>query len=504
MKKLISLIIAVCLCLSAVALADGAMGDLYDKAVHLAFDTTNVTLTAEAEFKFDGEWFKTMHASYKQDGYRSYLSYMLDSPTREGGVYTGGYTVFGEGSVAYANETYQGNYYYESATKLSDKVLVRTPKTDMLLGVGKLLALNAEDYVTQDVSEKAYSFKAGELNDVISRSAYYLIMDYVRDNYYMDMFHEWNYDASGEKYTSVYYEDYQKLVSQRYAQVYGEELPENLYYDELDETTMGRYDVVLKMIDQMETEIRKGYSGKVVYVKNDGSAQVFDSYEEYAVSMGIVDIDYVNYIASLKSFYLQNYGEELTDEMISVISFTSSEKLWNAYLELGNEMDAYYGLMARAEDPKAIYAVVREDGTVKTYQTQLGQNQTVTRDVMANISFAHLKSLNSKVILDDDGNLSRFEGTAEITVEYTDLSTHSLEITFVLEAKDYGTTSVPKTFVPEEYGLQSYEEYVASLESEIEEEDYDKLEEFLKNAPQTVSFMGQTFETKIEYYGGEG
>ena len=152
--------------------------------------------------------------------------------------------------------------------------------------------------------------------------------------------------------------------------------------------------------------------------------------------------------------------------------------------------------MARAEDPKAIYAVVREDGTVKTYQTQLGQNQTVTRDVMANISFAHLKSLDSKVILDDDGNLSRFEGTAEITVEYTDLSTHSLEITFVLEAKDYGTTSVPKTFVPEEY--------VASLESEIEEEDYDKLEEFLKNAPQTVSFMGQTFETKIEYYGGEG
>ncbi|MBO7359231.1 MAG: hypothetical protein J6U72_05350, partial [Clostridia bacterium] len=114
MKKLISMLVVLCLCLSAIAFADGAMGDLYDKAVHLAFDTTNVTLTAEAEFKLDGEWFKSMHASYKQDGFRSYLSYMLDSPTLDGGVYTGGYTVFGEGSVSYSNDTYLGNYYFEN------------------------------------------------------------------------------------------------------------------------------------------------------------------------------------------------------------------------------------------------------------------------------------------------------------------------------------------------------------------------------------------------------
>ena len=503
MKKLISMLVVLCLCLSAVAFADGAMGDLYDKAVHLAFDTTNVTLTAEAEFKFDGEWFKTMHASYKQDGFRSYLSYMLDSPTLEGGVYTGGYTVFGEGNVAYSNDTYLGNYYYENPTKLSDRVLVRTPKTDMLLGLGKLLALDAEDYVTQDVSEKAYTFKAGALDEVINRSAYYLIMDYIRDNYYMDLFHEWDYSASGEKYTYVYYEDYQELAAQKFLQIYGEEFPVDAAYDELDETTLGRYDVVLKMLDQMENEIRKAYGGKVVYVKNDGTAQVFDSFEEYAVEAGIVEVDYVNYLSSLKRFYSDKYGEELTDETISIISFTASEELWMAYLELGEAMDEYYIQLARSEDPKAIYAVVREDGTLKTYQIRRGKTLTVTQEVMANMSYASLASLDSKVILDDAGNLSVFEGTAEISVEYTDGSKHTLEIAFTLGAKDYGSTKVPETFVPEEYGLVSYEEYVASLESESGEEG-PSIEEFLANAPKTISFMGKTFETEVDYYGGEG
>ena len=503
MKKLISMLVVLCLCLSAVAFADGAMGDLYDKAVHLAFDTTNVTLTAEAEFKFDGEWFKTMHASYKQDGFRSYLSYMLDSPTLEGGVYTGGYTVFGEGNVAYSNDTYLGNYYYENPTKLSDRVLVRTPKTDMLLGLGKLLALDAEDYVTQDVSEKAYTFKAGALDEVINRSAYYLIMDYIRDNYYMDLFHEWDYSASGEKYTYVYYEDYQELAAQKFLQIYGEEFPADEAYDELDETTLGRYDVVLKMLDQMENEIRKAYGGKVVYVKTDGTAQVYDSFEEYAVETGIVEVDYINYLASLKRFYSDKYGEELTDETISIISFTASEELWMAYLELGEAMDEYYIQLARSEDPKAIYAVVREDGTIKTYQTRMGKTLTVTQEVMANISYASLASLDFKVILDDAGNLSVFEGTAEISVEYTDGSKHTLEVAFTLGAKDYGSTSVPETFVPEEYGLVSYEEYVASLESESGEEG-PSIEEFLANAPKTISFMGKTFETEVDYYGGEG
>lgn len=504
MKKLISMLVVLCLCLSAIAFADGAMGDLYDKAVHLAFDTTNVTLTAEAEFKFDGEWFKSMHASYKQDGFRSYLSYMLDSPTLDGGVYTGGYTVFGEGNVSYSNDTYLGNYYFENATKLSDRVLVRTPKTDMLLGLGKLLALDAEDYVTQDVSEKAYSFKAGALDETINRSAYYLIMDYVRDNYYMDLFHEWDYSANGEKYTYVYYEDYQGLVGQKFQQIYGEEFPVDAAYDELDETTLGRYDVVLKMLDQMEAEIRKAYSGKVVYVKTDGTAQVFDSFEDYAVNTGLVEVDYVNYLSSLKSFYFDKYGEELTDETISIISFTASEELWTAYLELGEEMDEYYTQLARSEDPKAIYAVVREDGAIKTYQTRMGKTQTVTQEVMANISYASLASLDSKVILDDAGNLSVFEGTAEIGVEYTDGSKHSLEIAFTLGAKDYGSTGVPETFVPEEYGLVSYEEYVASLESESGEEGQMDIEEFLANAPKIISFMGRTFDSEVDYYGGEG
>ncbi|MCR4620517.1 MAG: hypothetical protein K5663_00310 [Clostridiales bacterium] len=502
MKKLLCLLVALSLCISAVALADKAMGKLYDKAVHLAFDTSNVTLTAEAEFKYDGEWFKNMHASYKQDGYRSYLSYMLDSPKLDGSVYTGGYTVFGAGTTAYSNDTYFGNYYSESATKLSDKVLVRTPKTDMLLGLGKLLALNSEDYVTQTEADGVYTFKTGALNDVINRSAYYLVMDYIRDNYYLDTFHEWEYSSNGEKFAAVYYEDFQKLAAEKYAQVYGEEYPVNAQYDQIDENTLGRYDVVLKMLDQMEKELQKEYQGKVVFVKNDSTAQVFDSYEDYALSRGTVEIEYANYLAALKDFHLKTYGEELTDQIISVVSFTSSEELWRAYLQLGEEMDAYYTQMVKSENPKAIYAVVREDGTIKSYQSRMGQNDTVARKIMANISYAALEALDAEVTLDEQDNLSCLKGTAAFTVDYTDGSAHTLEIAFTLEAKDYGTTSVPDTFEPKDYGLVSYNEFVEHLEAEGDGADYIDIETFIANAPKTVSFMGKTFESKLEYYGG--
>ena len=30
------------------------------------------------------------------------------------------------------------------------------------------------------------------------------------------------------------------------------------------------------------------------------------------------------------------------------------------------------------------------------------------------------------------------------------------------------------------------------------------LEEFLANAPKTISFMGRTFDSEVDYYGGEG
>ena len=32
----------------------------------------------------------------------------------------------------------------------------------------------------------------------------------------------------------------------------------------------------------------------------------------------------------------------------------------------------------------------------------------------------------------------------------------------------------------------------------------ESIEEFLANAPKTISFMGKTFETEVDYYGGEG
>ena len=75
MKKLILCMIAALMALTACfsVLADdkGPVNNSpYDSVANLLFNTSNVTLTAKAEFSLDGEWFKTAEGTWKQDGDR--------------------------------------------------------------------------------------------------------------------------------------------------------------------------------------------------------------------------------------------------------------------------------------------------------------------------------------------------------------------------------------------------------------------------------------------------
>ncbi|MBQ6647088.1 MAG: hypothetical protein IJM56_10460, partial [Clostridia bacterium] len=103
MKKLFSILLALLLFCGA-ATAETPFGTLFDAATELAFDTHNVTLSAEATFRYDGELFKVMHASYQQDDVRSFLSYMLDTPDLAGKMTTSGYIVLGLGEKSYAGD----------------------------------------------------------------------------------------------------------------------------------------------------------------------------------------------------------------------------------------------------------------------------------------------------------------------------------------------------------------------------------------------------------------
>ena len=75
-------LLALCLCLALglSALAEGALGTLYRAGTRLLFDTENASISARAEFSYNGLPFKTADAVYMQDGVNSQLDVRLKTP----------------------------------------------------------------------------------------------------------------------------------------------------------------------------------------------------------------------------------------------------------------------------------------------------------------------------------------------------------------------------------------------------------------------------------------
>lgn len=496
MKKILSLILAVCLLSTAACLAQSSIGSLYDAAKALAFDTHNVTLSAEAEFLLDGEAFKTMHASYKQDGYRSYLSYMLDTPKLDGSVYTGGYTVYGNANTAYANDTYYGNYYRQTYIIPTDTVLRMNPRTQVLLTLGRELALLAEGLVKESAAEGETRFEVGDLSSVLDAGIYYLLADYIQDNYYRDMFGLYDNSSYG---TAVYYEDFDALAESRYQALYGSPLPEG----EMDNITSARYRLVLNALEQLEQELQAQYTDGCVYIKKDGTAQHYASYDDLMRANDDIYTTYWNDTEALKAYYAKVYGEELTDDFFTILIYSPNPELWGAYVNLRYEMDEYYTELARQQDPQCLSALIRKDGSISTYDYRVDEYHTATQQILSGLSFAELKQLDATVKTDEQGRLTGFAGQAQI--ELTNRNTQKpqlLTVSFDCKAQDYGTTSVPESFVPADYGLVSYEEFI---EAETGEEydyeaDMEEWNRIINESPKTIEFMGKTYETMMDIY----
>ena len=153
MRKLVSALLALTmtLILAAAALADNTLTPFYDAAVELLYETSNVTLTGEAEFTLDGERFKTAEVRYIQDFENSLYQLSLHTPRRDGTEGTdreSGYTIIANGEYVYVMEViYPGVYktgtHGSESTVLRDSVqmnlmreLIRmiTDQADALLG----------------------------------------------------------------------------------------------------------------------------------------------------------------------------------------------------------------------------------------------------------------------------------------------------------------------------------------------------------------------------------
>ena len=121
---LIFLTIILVTAFTACALAEKPLTALCDAAEELLFDTSNVTITGDAQFTLDGEWFKSAAVNYVQDGDRSFWDLKLTSPKQDGTERHNGYTVIADGSRIYVMEVYRPGIY-KTGTGTPQSTLLR-------------------------------------------------------------------------------------------------------------------------------------------------------------------------------------------------------------------------------------------------------------------------------------------------------------------------------------------------------------------------------------------
>ena len=427
----------------------------------------------------------------------------LDTPDLAGRLTTSGYVVLGLGSKSYAGDKLYG-YYYENPTKVSNTILTSNNRIDQQIDVGRLLALSVETMVDCKKDGNTYTFKSGKLPALVANTAYYLVADYVQDNYYLDMFglYDYGYMYDDGNNTQVRDEDWEQLVKNQYASIYKEELP-NLsdVYD--DDVLYGRYMVAVNAATQIENEARSGYDSGLVYVKADGTHEWYATEEEWMLKVGKLELYYADWTKAFKNYHKIVTGEEITDRTIDYVTYSPNPELWDAYNSFNADMQAYYTEQAKQQDPEALGAIVLEDGSIKTFNYIVSNNLTTTQRIFDSLKFAQLSNLDAAVTVDGEGRLTGFAGSVEIEVTDGADKVHLLKIDFDCKAEDYGTTSVPETFVPADYDLISFDEYQAKYEAQAEEgtsEFMDEFEKLVSEDPGTIEFLGNVYETQMSMY----
>lgn len=167
MKKLIicmtAALLALAMCIGVLAeSASEPAAELYDSLVNLLFNTSNVTLKGTAEFKLDGEWFKTAEGTWQQDGDRAFRQLLLKAPGKNGTEKKNGYTIFVSGDDYNLIEEFTPSVYTTGATAGRNSILRKSVGAEKFISLGKMLASQANTLLGENVIMKTadgYSIK---------------------------------------------------------------------------------------------------------------------------------------------------------------------------------------------------------------------------------------------------------------------------------------------------------------------------------------------------------
>ena len=520
------LAVGLVLAIAVSALAEGVLGTLYSAATRLLFNTENATLKAHADFRFNGEWFKTLDADYVQDGIDSLMDIKLKTPNEEGTILNSGFTVVANDGLAYSIEPVSNPYVYEvSNHQTSAAILSTTVLRRAILNLGGAVVGAAEGALADKIAvapqadgstQYHIQLAEGDTPDLINTAGTLVAQMFAKRFFYVDYDLMEDQEEEEQDYCDIGYADYDALFALTYQKVHGEPLPEN-FYDQmwledgsLNHEVYARYEAVSdKMNEDYMEALSNQYNTGAIMIHADGTYTHYDTLDAYMADNGLQEVVYDQYEETFRQYYEKVTGTPLSAAEMRAIWASENEELWNAYMVLADQMEAEYLQMVRA-DKKASAIQVHADGRTRMiydYRAFM-QSQgvryyayTLTGSILETMRALELGDTDVSVTLDSEGRITAAAGVAHVLVGDPWGGQNDLEISFDLSAGQYGS-SVVEAFDPDKYGVMTWEEYVAKEQQgllpavfEIPTELPEEIE-----IPETITFNGVQYEVMAYDY----
>lgn len=495
--------------LGCAGLAEGNLVKIWNAATNLLTETQNVSLTGHATFTYDGEVFKTFDGRYKQDGYKSYMQIMLDTPKEDGTVRTGGYTVVGEEGRAYSIDTMTPKMYMEQSTAYENTILTNQA-VRALLPFGAMIADLAEDRFVPLVTQTAagegvqYHLKAegkdlpGALNDALT-----MVMQLCgREYLFVDSGMHWDAEAP----TGAFYDDYEALIARFYEKSFGEPMPENIFdllYDENGNATdmMRRYDLASDMCTLLYRETEDAYYGKgVAVIMADGTVKTYETYNDYMIASGSEFVNFIEgYEGPFRAWYEKTAGTKLSHEEFVALQQTDNEELSEQYFAMLTRMEEEY--LAQLRQECYCCGLVRKDGSLMGFKDVAELNalsyltgSTVTQRIIGTTEEMKIDSVDAAVELDKEGRITSVSGEMKFTLTDVFGENHTLSVDFSGMAFDYGATYL-KAFDPQDYGVVSAHEYYNGAYSINDVDEWEPAPQI--ELPEKITFFGKEYTVLV-------
>lgn len=525
-RKLTSaLALVLTLSIAIAALAEGTITQIYHAGTQLLFDTSNATIKAHADFAYNGVKFKIFDGEYRQAGLDSYMDVSLTTPKVDGGVYEGGYTVYGEGSTAYAFEHTgsQSAYYQTQNCARSESILSSTVMRQTLLNFGSALISATEGAFQQGITTENLDNGGAVHKIVIDKgdtpellNAAGTLLAQLAAKIYYNVNYDWapneqslwsSADNGGNE-VYIHYEDYEMLEKNIYLKLFNEEMPADFYAklwgdDEKARAELyERYSVLSKYISDIVDGIHVDHTTGSAIIRTDGSVDYFSDIDEFQMATGSVNVHYISFDGALRAYYESQTGNTLTEKELNAIRVSNNAELLEAVGEMETEMDNMYREQLKANGTLPVL-LVHADGSSEaisysTYREIIrSDNKTLTSRILGSMHALELDTANVTVHMDALGRITAMAGDVCVQVIDSSGMRNPLEVTFDITCTDYGTTEV-ESFDPEKLGLMSMADYHAYLANGGKTADLVSVNDLDDAVLETVVFNGVKYQVTVE------